>query len=122
MQKKEKYFIWGILLLAVVLWGVMTVLGPRSYGCIRIEVDGEEYGTYSLDQDQVIEIGDSNVCEIKNGKVRMTYADCPDQLCIHQGAVGSTGGMIVCLPNKIIIKGEKTDDGGNDTRSIDAVS
>lgn len=65
------------------------------------------YGIYSLAKDQVISIGDTNVCEIKNGEVKMIEADCPDHLCLKQRAVDSTGGTIVCLPNKIVIEGIK---------------
>ena len=58
-------------------------------------------------EDQIIKINDTNVCEIKDGCVRMSWADCPDQLCIHQRAIDENGGMIVCLPNRIVIEGEK---------------
>ena len=43
MNKKERYFILGLLLLAVVLWGVMTLLRPTDYGSIQITMNGEEY-------------------------------------------------------------------------------
>lgn len=105
MKKKEFIFIAAILVFALGLWGVMFLMRKGDYGSIRITVDGEEYGTYSLAQDQVIAIGDTNVCEIKNGKVKMTEADCPDHLCMKQKAVGSSGGTIVCLPNKVVIEG-----------------
>lgn len=105
MKKKEFIFIAAILVFALGLWGVMFLMRKGDYGSIRITVDGEEYGTYSLAQDQVIAIGSTNVCEIKNGKVKMTEADCPDHLCMKQKAVGSSGGTIVCLPNKVVIEG-----------------
>lgn len=37
----------------------------------------------------------------------MIEADCPDHLCLKQRAVDSTGGTIVCLPNKVVIEGIK---------------
>ncbi len=37
----------------------------------------------------------------------MIEADCPDHLCMKQKAVDSTGGTIVCLPNKVVIEGKK---------------
>ena len=40
----------------------------------------------------------------------MIEADCPDHLCLKQKAVDSTGGTIVCLPNKVVIEGEKGSD------------
>ena len=107
MKKKELTFIIGIVVFALILWGGMYLVRQGHYGSIRITVDGEEYGTYSLSKDQVISIGDTNVCEIKNGEVKMIGADCPDHLCLKQKADDSTGGTIVCLPNKVVIEGEK---------------
>lgn len=68
MKKKELTFIIGIVVFALILWGGMYLVRQGHYGSIRITVDGEEYGTYSLSKDQVISIGDTNVCEIKNGR------------------------------------------------------
>ena len=107
MKKKELIFIIAILLIAFALWGGMFLMQNGNYASIRITIDGEEYGTYSLAEDQVISIGNTNVCEIKDGSVRMTWANCPDHLCIHQRAVDENGGIIVCLPNRIVIEGEK---------------
>ena len=73
-------------------------------GMLKITVDGEQYGTYSLSKDRTIEINDTNVCEIKDGKVTMTEADCPDKLCVHQKAISTKGGTIVCLPNKVVLE------------------
>lgn len=118
MKKKEIIFIGGILIFALVLWLGMYLVRRGHYGTIKITVNGEEFGTYSLAEDQVIKIGDTNVCEIKNGEVKMTEADCPDHLCIKQKAVGSAGGTIVCLPNKVVIEGEKaTGSDSTDTSS-----
>ena len=66
MKKKEVIFIAGILVLAGILWLGFQIAGKRSHNTIRITVDGKEFGTYSLSQDQVIHIGDTNVCEIKS--------------------------------------------------------
>ena len=116
MKKKEIAFIVGILIFALALWAGMYLFRRGHYGTIRITVNGEEYGTYSLAEDQVISIGKTNVCEIKNGEVKMIEADCPDHLCIKQKAVGNAGGTIVCLPNKVVIEGEKAD-GAEDSSS-----
>ena len=65
MKKKEFIFIGGILILALAMWGGMSLINKGSHGSIRITVDGKEYGTYSLEKDQTIKINDTNVCEIK---------------------------------------------------------
>ena len=33
----------------------------------------------------------------------MTEADCPDKLCVNQRAVSKNGESIICLPNKVIV-------------------
>ena len=122
LKKKELTFIIGIIVFALLLWGGMYLVRRGHYGSIRITINGEEYGTYSLAKDQVISIGDTNVCEIKNGEVKMIKADCPDHLCLKQRAVDSTGGTIVCLPNKVVIEGEKGDSSAEeDTPEFDTV-
>lgn len=119
MKKKDLIIIAAILAVALALWGGMFLMRKDDYGSIRITVNGQEYGTYSLAEDQVIAIGDTNVCEIKDGKVKMTEADCPDHLCIRQKAVGSSGGTIVCLPNKVVIEGVKAADSEESSPEFD---
>ena len=111
-------------MIAGILWLGFRISGQRSHNTIRITVDGKEFGTYSLSKDQVIHIGDTNVCEIKDGKVTMIEATCPDHLCMKQHAIDSKGGTIVCLPNKVVIEGTKASAGAqsDDGLSIDAVT
>ena len=121
MKKKEAVFIGALLVISVVLCILVYVIPHGTYGSIQITVNGELYGTYSLDKDQVIQIGNTNVCEIKDGQVKMTEADCPDHLCMKQPAVGSAGGYIVCLPNKVVIHGEGDADSQDSEGGYDAV-
>ena len=123
MKKKELIFTGGILVLALVMWVGMSFVNKGSHGSVRITVNGEEYGTYSLAKNQTIKINDTNVCEIKDGQARMISAECPDHLCMKQKAIDEKGGTIVCLPNKVVIEGEKS--AGSDSAdelSIDAVT
>lgn len=124
LKKKEIFFIAGLLVLAGVMWLGFRLSGQRSHNTIRITVDGKEFGTYSLAKDQVIHIGDTNVCEIKDGKVTMIEATCPDHYCMKQKAIDEHGGSIICLPNKVVIEGEDAADssGSEDSPKIDAVT
>ena len=73
---------------------------------ILITIDGEEYGTYSLFEEQtiVIENGDAkNIIEIKGGKAYMLEASCPDQLCVDQNEISFDKESIICLPNKVVL-------------------
>lgn len=122
LKKKEVIFILSILLAALLLWGGMFLMRKGDYASIRITVDGEEYGTYSLAEDAVISIHGTNVCEIKDCEVKMIKADCPDHLCMKQKAITNAGGTIVCLPNKVVIEGEKAADSKDSSAGFDAAT
>ena len=124
MKKKETIFIASILVIAGILWLGFRISGQRSHNTIRITVDGKEFGTYSLSKDQVIHIGDTNVCEIKDGKVTMIEATCPDHYCMKQKAVDEHGCSIICLPNKVVIEGKDSAEPSesDDSPKIDAVT
>lgn len=114
-------FIGGILVIAAVLWLGLNWFRRGEYNTVRITVDGREYGTYSLSEDQIISIGNTNVCEIRNGEAKMIEADCPDHLCMKQRAIDSAGGTIVCLPNRVVIEGAGKDGSENISSDIDTV-
>ncbi len=72
-----------------------------------ITVDGKPYGTYSLHENQTIEIKQNhhlNKITIKDGTVQMTYSDCHNQVCVKDGKVSMANQSIVCLPNKVMIE------------------
>ena len=70
---------------------------------LEILTGSRVYGVYDLGKDQTIRIGETNTCEIRNGAVQMTEADCPDQVCVHSVPITEKGGSIVCLPNHIVL-------------------
>ena len=43
----------------------------------------------------------------------MEEADCPDRLCVRQGAVSRVGESIICLPHELVVtvEGEEMDGG-----------
>ena len=47
--------------------------------------------------------GHWNTVSVKDGKIAVTEATCPDQYCMHRGFCNS-GAQIVCLPNKLVIR------------------
>ena len=93
---------------------------PQGSGVI-VEVNGRPQYTFPLDKDKTLAVpgpyGDTLV-EIKNRKVRVREAHCPNRLCEKQGWVSK--GVIVCLPNHIVINvGGKADMAPED---VDAVT
>lgn len=83
--------------------GAYLLLGRQTGSYVMISKDNEEIGTYSLKDDRVIDVGDGNRLEIKDGAVHMLYADCPDQsVCTRDGSIRTD--MIVCMPNKVVVQ------------------
>ena len=46
----------------------------------------------------------SNTVEIKDGKIRVSEAECPDKTCVRTGWLSFSAMPIVCLPNHLIIE------------------
>ena len=72
-----------------------------------ITVNGQHYGTYSLHENQTIEIEQNhhlNKITINDGAVQMTYSDCHNQVCVKDGKVTMANQSIVCLPNKVMVE------------------
>ena len=79
---------------------------------VVIKVDGEVYGRYSLDEDQVVEIEEGdfyNRVRIEDGKAYMEEADCPDGYCEEQGKINNRTQTIVCLPHKLVVEIEEVE-------------
>lgn len=104
--KNDVIFI-GFLALFCIAVCVWVYKGGAVEGSnIVITVDGKEYGTYSLLEEQTITIGEGdtiNIIEIKGGKAYMKEASCPDQLCVDQNEISFDKESIICLPNKVVI-------------------
>ncbi len=113
-RKNDIILIATVIIAAALIWGFTQV--TRSEGAyVVVTVDGEVYGTYPLDTDTEIRIGDDehyNILVIKDGKAEITEASCPDKLCVKQGKAEYDGQSIICLPNKVVIEirgGEQSD-------------
>ena len=123
MKKKELIFVAVVLFVAAAVWiGTRVMQGNEDYGSIEITINGELYGTYSLGEDQVIAINDTNVCEIKDKKAVMIEANCPDHLCMSQAPIDANGGFIICLPNFVFIEGIPSESSVQNGLAIDSAN
>lgn len=66
------------------------------YGDVRRELALDKDGVFRFD-------GIDAEFEVKNGKIRLTKASCPDKICEKTGYIGSSGQSIICVPNKITV-------------------
>ena len=100
---RDTLLILTLLLIGIILLFVLR--GQSNEGSyVIIMYQNEEKARFSLASDGIYNINNGkNKIEILGGKVRMTYADCPDELCIRQGWIEYDGQSIICLPNKITV-------------------
>lgn len=104
MKKRDLYLISVIILLAAVCRIAVMFMQKENGDMLRISVDQEIYGEYDLKENQKISIGETNICEIKDGCVRMLKGDCPDQVCVHSTEISKNGQTIICMPNKVVLE------------------
>ena len=94
----------GLIALACVA-GLVTLSLHRQSGATQ---DGQVVGTYSLQQPRTLRYesqdGGYNIVVIADGKVRVSEASCPDQVCVRTGPTDQTASPIACLPNRLVIQ------------------
>ena len=103
MKKSDWILVLAIFLAVCLSAGFLYGSRDRGY-CVSIQIDGAEYGRYDLSADRVIEIGETNRLEIRDGKASMVHADCPDQLCVQMAPVSAVHELIVCMPNRVAVE------------------
>ena len=126
MIKKADIVLFILILaagLSVSWWSLTTNTGGDK---AIVTVDGQLYGTYSLSEDQTIEVvqknGHSNYITIKDGTVSMAYSTCKNQVSVNTGAVSETKDSIVCLPNKVMIEIQSSGSAHGEGGGVDVIT
>ena len=115
-MKTRSWLLILCLVLAVSLGLSLWLLRPRG-NAQKVEIwsQGELCRTLSLEENQTVEIAcdeGKNTVTVEDGKVAVTFADCPDQYCVKRGFC-SSGAPIICLPHRMEIRflGQQSIDG-----------
>lgn len=112
MSRTVKLLI-AALAAAVLIAGIFLLRpAPKAEGGIaRITLDGkiiEEIDLNRLTEPKTVVVegegGLTNTIIAEKGSIRVEHADCPDQVCVRQGAISNGTVPIVCLPNHLIIE------------------
>lgn len=114
-MKQNQYISKKSIIIILVVLAVLVVFAIIFYSTrgtgnmVVINHNGKVIGRYALSDDREIRIKDTdgkvtNVVCIRNGQVYMKEADCPDQICVHQGRKSKDGESITCLPNKVVVE------------------
>ena len=106
---KTKTWILLIAAAAVVFLGLsIFALSPGDAADFaEISSGGTVVKTVDLRVNQHVTVtaenGGSNTVTVRDGRIAVTEADCPDHYCMNRGFC-SGGTPIVCLPNRLVIR------------------
>lgn len=116
MKQKTWILIFaGVCVLCLVLW----LLPQKTAASAAVYQDGALLYTLDLSEDRTLVVtgpAGENEITVAGGEIRVTHADCPDQVCVAHGPLSDTGGPIVCLPNRLTIQWLQP------SQSVDAVT
>lgn len=100
----------GGMLIACALLSLLVLWATLPSSTAYVYQDGQLLRTIDLSQvDQpwtftVEGPAGSNTIQVEPGRLRVAHADCPDQVCVHQGWISNGVVPIVCLPNQLVIQ------------------
>ena len=107
MKTKHWILLIAVLLLACTALSIPLLMPGEAATHAEISSEGQVLETVLLSQDREFTItnsqGGSNTITVRDGKIAVTEASCPDHYCMHRGFCDS-GAQIVCLPNGLIIR------------------
>ncbi len=97
-----------LIIIAVVLTlGVALLLfRPSNNGkTAKIYVDGKEYKTISLENNEYLETKVNNVVIIaEKGEIYIKSSTCPDKICVGAAHLSKKGQSAVCVPNRVSVE------------------
>lgn len=96
---------WIILFAVIAAFCIVLALPLFSQEEARfaqITSKGAVVKTVDLHIDQEFTVDGKNTVTVKDGKIAVTWADCPDHYCMKRGFCAG-GTDIVCLPNRLVI-------------------
>ena len=109
-MKNSHFWILAIAMTAVMCLVDMALIPIFFDTGVTAEVrqNGTLLHTLPLDEDAQLTIdapgGGTNTIFVKNGRICVSYATCPDQVCVNQGWVDTPETPIVCLPHGLVIE------------------
>lgn len=115
MNKSDIKLIFILLIISTLTIGIMKLKSSEGTKEAKVYYQNDLLLTIPLNQNfnKTYTVNGENgdvVIEVENDKIRVVEEISPLHLCSKQGWIKETYESIVCLPNKIIIKIEASDE------------
>lgn len=102
MKKGDFIVIVSVLLIAVT-FAILFWFSGTAGKTVVISQNNRIVYKAALNTDKTVDLG-TNTVSIEGGSVRVTQADCENQICVNHKSISKKGESIVCLPNKVIVE------------------
>ena len=120
LKKNDVILMLIVIFAAALIFFISRFVGKKGAYAV-VYVDGVEKERFILTENVNIRLkgyeGGFNELVIENGEAYLRNADCPDKLCVHEGAISAEGESIICLPHRVVITVE-----GGQKSGLDAVA
>ena len=111
IKKADIILLLGIIILGIVMI-IMIQLFKKPGKKVVIEIDGKEVDSFLLNEEneglkktyKSYDGKGENTILIKDKKVSVISADCPDKICVHHKQIDQSGESIICLPHRFIVE------------------
>lgn len=101
-------FILILLLIMSGLFSSFYIYGNNNKNKkVIVELSGKVYGVYDLNSDRIIDLkGPQSRAKIniENGYIFVSESGCPQKICKRMGKKNRINELIVCIPNRLIIR------------------
>ncbi len=108
---RNDIILFTALLALSVLLLILGNVDSKGGSATVTDSQGRVY-TFNLSENKDIRIETDlgyNVISVRDGKIYVSDADCPDCSCVKQGGINKKGDKIVCLPHKLIVEVDSED-------------
>ena len=102
-MKTKTWIILFAVIAAACIFLSLPLLNREQARFARITSKGDVVKTVDLQIDQEFTVDGKNTVTVRDGKIAVTWADCPDHYCMKRGFCDG-GTDIVCLPNRLVIE------------------
>lgn len=106
MTRADRTLVVVLALVAALAWPVVAAVASHAASEVVISSpSGTSTSPLSADAKLTVDgILGPVVVSIEGGAVRVVESGCPDQVCVRTGAVRTSGSVIACVPNGVVVR------------------
>jgi hypothetical protein len=107
MTVGDKIIVVAVLVLAASLFFIVPRLLVTDGASIEVCSGKDVKGKFSLNQERQFDVMGplgKTIIQIKGGRASIVSSPCPNKICVSMGSLGKEGGVLVCVPNEVVVR------------------